>query len=69
VPIITVQMLSGRTPEQKSALIEALATTVMETLAVPEEAIRIILIDVAPENWGNGSRSVAQIRAGSETGR
>jgi 4-oxalocrotonate tautomerase len=69
LPIINVQMLRGRTPEQKSALIEALANTVMETLAVPEEAIRIILTDVAPEDWGNGSRTMAQIRAGSETGR
>ncbi len=63
MPIVTVQMLSGRTAEQKSALIEGLANVVIETLAVPEEAIRIVLTEVAPEDWGNGRQTMAQLRA------
>ena len=62
MPMINVQLLEGRTPDQKSELIERLATVTRETLCVPDEAIRIILTEVAPEHWGVGSRSMAVLR-------
>ena len=62
MPMINVQLLEGRTPDQKSALIERLATVASETLCVPAEAIRIILTEVAPEHWGVGTRSVAVLK-------
>lgn len=64
MPLINVQFLEGRTPEQKSALIERLATVVVETLDVPEDAIRIILTEVSPDHWGVGVRSMAALRRG-----
>ena len=47
MPLINVQMLGGRSPDQKRALIRALADAVQTTLGVPEEAVRIILNEVA----------------------
>lgn len=59
MPVINIQILSGRTAAQKSALIAALAETSMRTLEIPEEAIRVLLIEIPPENWGVGSRTIA----------
>ena len=62
MPLINIQMLSGRTPEQKNALMERVAQATVDTLGVPEEAIRIVLSEVAPEHWGIGARSMAALK-------
>jgi 4-oxalocrotonate tautomerase len=62
VPIINVQFLEGRTREHKGVLIERLANVLVETLDVPEDAIRIILTEVSPDDWGVGGRSMAALR-------
>lgn len=59
LPLINVQMLTGRTPEQKRALMRGLAQATMDSLGVPEAAIRVILTEVAPEHWGVGLKSKA----------
>lgn len=64
MPAIHVHMLTGRTPEKKKAFIKAIAEVTVDILAVPEDAVRIILTEVAPEHWGIGSRDMAEIRAG-----
>jgi len=66
MPTIGVQMLQGRTPAQKADLIRGLSKAAQEALGVPEEAIRIILTDVSADNWGVGSRSMAEIRGPRE---
>ena len=68
MPLINVQMLAGRTADQKATLIRELAQTTRKVLGVPEEALRIILTEVPPEHWGVGSRSMAQIRAAPPAG-
>lgn len=62
MPLITIQMMTGRTPAQKSAFIKAIAEATVANLGVPEDAIRIILTEVSPDNWANGSRTMAEIR-------
>jgi 4-oxalocrotonate tautomerase len=63
MPMINVQMLAGRTPAQKRALVRDLAEVAIRTLQVPEHAIRIILTEVEPEHWGIGARTKAEIDA------
>lgn len=63
MPLINVQMLAGRTADQKRALIQELAEAAKRVLGVPDEALRIILTDVPPENWGVGHRTMAELRA------
>jgi 4-oxalocrotonate tautomerase len=63
MPMINIQMLSGRTPAQKRALIAGVAEVAMQTLDVPADAIRIILAEVAPEHWAMGGRSMAELRS------
>lgn len=59
MPVINVQMLAGRTPEQKAILIRELAEGTVRALGVPEESIRILLTEVEPAHWGVGARSKA----------
>jgi 4-oxalocrotonate tautomerase len=55
--------LSGRTSAQKSALISELAGAAKRALGVPDEAIRIVLAEIPPENWGVGSLTMAALQA------
>ena len=66
MPMINVQMLSGRTASQKADLIKELADATIRALGVPEEAVRILLTEVEPEHWGIGYRSKAQIDASNK---
>lgn len=60
MPIINVQLLAGRTAEQKKHLIRELAGGAMRALGAPEASIRVILTEVTPEHWGIGSVSKAE---------
>ena len=63
MPIVNVQMLAGRTARERDDLIRAVSDAIVGVLAVSEDAVRIILTDVAPENWAVGSRSMAARRS------
>lgn len=62
MPIINVQMLTGRTATQKTAFIEQLAQAAIKTLDVPEQAITIVLTEVSPDDWAAGSRNMTELR-------
>ena len=66
MPIINVQMLSGRTTAQKDALIRELAEAAIRTLGVPEQSIRILLSEVDPHHWGIGTQSKADREKGEK---
>jgi 4-oxalocrotonate tautomerase len=61
MPIISVQLLSGRTTEQKRALVKELAEGAMRALGAPEQSIRVILSEVEMEHWGVGTKTKAEI--------
>lgn len=63
MPVINVQMLKGRTEEQKATFIKEVAGVAMRTLQVPEQAVVILISEVAQENWGAGTRTMAEIRS------
>ena len=65
MPIIHVQLLTGRTPEQKRQLIRELADGAIRALGVPEQSIRVVLTEVAPEHWGIGGESKADRDGGA----
>lgn len=61
MPIISVQILNGRTPEKKRALMKELAEAAVRTLGVQEQSVRVILTEIDAEHWGVGTRSKAEI--------
>lgn len=54
MPIIQVEMLKGRTLEQKRALAEKVTQAVVETANCPKEAVKIIIREMEFENFSQG---------------
>jgi 4-oxalocrotonate tautomerase len=61
MPIANLLILEGRTPEIKQALIRAVTASIVDTLKVKPESVRVILQEVAPEHWGIGGVSARDL--------
>jgi 4-oxalocrotonate tautomerase len=55
MPIINVNMMEGRTSEQKETLIKAVAEAVMTSIGAPEENIRVLITEFPKAHWGIGT--------------
>ena len=53
MPVVTVQMWEGRTPEQKRKLMHALTQAMVEHAGARPEALHIVLQEIPKENWGS----------------
>ena len=51
MPIITVNMIEGRTVDQKRKLVAEMTDTVVRTLSVKPEDVKIILQDMAKHDY------------------
>ncbi len=54
MPIVTVQLFSGRTVEQKRKVTKAITEAIVEHLKVEPSAVTVIFQDVTRENWASG---------------
>jgi 4-oxalocrotonate tautomerase len=63
MPFIHVQMLAGRTAEQKSVFMKEVAAIAQRTLRVPEHAVTIIINEVESDHWSVGLRTMKDIRS------
>ncbi|MEY3263124.1 MAG: hypothetical protein RL717_601 [Pseudomonadota bacterium] len=52
MPFATIQMLEGRTEDQKRAVIEKVTQALHEAVGAPKETIRILIQDIPKTNWG-----------------
>jgi 4-oxalocrotonate tautomerase len=53
VPIIHVEMLKGRTREQKRALVKELTDGFLRSCGGKAEQVQIVIADVDGEDWGS----------------
>jgi 4-oxalocrotonate tautomerase len=53
MPILQVEILKGRTVEQKRKMVKRVTEAVMETLDCPKEAVRIIIREMELENFAS----------------
>jgi 4-oxalocrotonate tautomerase len=60
MPIITVNLLTGRDAAKKRALIREIAAAAVRALDVPPASVRVILNEVPPEHWGIGNETKAE---------
>ncbi|MEK6420857.1 MAG: tautomerase family protein [Burkholderia gladioli] len=58
MPVIHVQMLAGRTQEQKSELAEVLTRETSRIARCPEADIQIVFDEVPRTSWAVGGRLV-----------
>ena len=56
MPTYHVEMLEGRTLEQKRKLVEEVTRVTTEVLGCASESVDIILTDVKRENWATGGK-------------
>ncbi|MDH7639033.1 tautomerase family protein [Sphingomonas oryzagri] len=60
MPIITVNLLTGRDAAKKRVLIREIAAAAVRALDVPSASVRVILNEVPPEHWGIGNETKAE---------
>jgi 4-oxalocrotonate tautomerase len=61
MPIANIQILQGRPPEAKQALIRAVTAAIVESLQVKPESVRVIVQEIPPEHWGIGGLSAREL--------
>ena len=60
MPIIQVNMLEGRTVEQKRQLATGLAAAAIEALGVAPEQVRVLIHEMGPEDFSVGGQTAAE---------
>ena len=56
MPVITVEWLEGRTPQQKTQLTEAITTAFTEVAKVSKDQVWIVFHDVKRSDWAMGGK-------------
>jgi 4-oxalocrotonate tautomerase len=54
MPTLRVELMEGRTVEQKRALVEALTQSCVEVLKCQPAAVDILLYDIKKHDWATG---------------
>ena len=53
MPVVVVQMLSGRTKEQKRRLVQGITKLMQEVANAPADGTTVIIQDFDRDNWGS----------------
>ena len=56
MPIVQVELLEGRTLEQKRLLVEKVTQAIVESIGAPEETVSIIIRDMSKESYSKGGK-------------
>ena len=56
MPTYHVEMMAGRTIDQKKKLVEAITRVSVEILGGAAESVDIIITDIQRENWATGGK-------------
>lgn len=56
MPTIRVELLKGRTLEQKRAYAQALTETTVKVLGGSPESVDVVFFDIPRHNWATGGR-------------
>jgi len=56
MPVMTIDWLEGRTPQQKAQLADALTRAFVEIANVPKDQVWIVFRDVKRSDWAMAGR-------------
>jgi len=56
VPIYHIEMLEGRTVEQKKKLVEEITRVSVEVLGGSSASVNVLITEVKRENWATGGK-------------
>ena len=63
MPTYHIEMLEGRTLEQKKKLVTEITRVTVEVLGSSAESVDIIITDIPRENWSTGGRLWSEPRS------
>lgn len=64
MPIVHVQMLSGRSAEQKRMLVSELTRAMVEVVGAVSDRVYVVIEEVEAENWARGGVPLALVDGG-----
>lgn len=56
MPTLRVELMEGRTPEQKKKLVEALTQAVVDSLGSKPESVDVVLFEIESRHWATGGK-------------
>jgi 4-oxalocrotonate tautomerase len=56
MPTLHLELLSGRTTDQKRAFVREVTRVAVETLGCPLESVDVLITEVARDNWAKAGR-------------
>ncbi len=59
MPIVHIDLLAGRPPEMKAALLRRVTDAVSEALGVRPEQVRVLISEYPAEHWAVGGEAIA----------
>lgn len=60
MPMLRLEMLPGRTPEQKSAFVREVTRVAVETLKCTPESLDIVITEVPREHWAKAGKLLSE---------
>ena len=63
MPIVTVNLVEGRSQDQITAMIRGVSEAIAETLDAPIDSVRVIVNEMAEHQYGVGGRPWPEVRA------
>ncbi|WGS54371.1 4-oxalocrotonate tautomerase [Paraburkholderia sp. D15] len=59
MPVLHLEMLPGRTLEQKRAFVREVTRVTVETLACPPESLDVVITEVPRDAWAKAGKLIA----------
>ncbi|OGA09648.1 MAG: hypothetical protein A3H33_07235 [Betaproteobacteria bacterium RIFCSPLOWO2_02_FULL_65_20] len=54
MPIVSIMMIEGRSPEKKKAMLKAVTDAIVQTLDAPRDSVRIVINEVPMDHFAVG---------------
>ena len=61
MPIVTINMMEGRSDEQKEQMIDAVSEALASSLDAPKESVRIMINEMPKQHFGIGGQSAKKL--------
>lgn len=61
MPIVQVNMLEGRTVQQKRAMVAAVTSAIVDSLGAKPESVRVIINELHPEHFAVAGVSAGEV--------
>ncbi|GBF12494.1 2-hydroxymuconate tautomerase [Tepidibacillus infernus] len=58
MPFVTIELIEGRSPEQKRELVEKITKVVTETVNVPAESVYVFIEDLKKDHFARNGKLV-----------